>query len=178
MKVNDIKNQNCVLITIKAKHTTVGIMKVKVAQSCPTLQPYSMEFSRPEYWSGQPFPSPRDLPNPGIKPNAGALQVDSLLAEPQGKPNKYYSFSFRNKNTIGQYLEVIYQMDILATLNLIYQFDILATLNLIYCNHQLYPRTVTLQYIILFIYSIKFIKIFNFLAYLYVCLFYVPFISM
>ena len=45
-----------------------------------------MEFSRPEYWSGQPFPSPGDLPNPGIKPRSPALQVDSLPAEPQGKP--------------------------------------------------------------------------------------------
>ena len=45
-----------------------------------------MEFSRPEYWSGQLFPSPGDLPNPGIKPRYPALQVDSLPAEPQGKP--------------------------------------------------------------------------------------------
>ena len=44
-----------------------------------------MEFSRPEYWSGQPFPSPGDLPNPGIEPRAPALQADSLPAEPQGK---------------------------------------------------------------------------------------------
>jgi len=45
-----------------------------------------MEFSRPEYWSGQPFPSPWDLPNPGIKPGSPALQADSLPAEPQRKP--------------------------------------------------------------------------------------------
>ena len=45
-----------------------------------------MEFSSPEYWSGQLFPSPRDLPNLGIKPRSPALQVDSLPAEPQGKP--------------------------------------------------------------------------------------------
>ena len=38
----------------------------------------SMEFSRPEYWSGQPIPSPGDLPNPGIKPGSPALQADSL----------------------------------------------------------------------------------------------------
>ena len=48
----------------------------------------SMEFSRPEYWSGLPFPSPEDPPNPGIKHRSPALQADSLLAEPQGKPNK------------------------------------------------------------------------------------------
>ena len=46
----------------------------------------SMEFSRPEYWSGQPFPSPGDFPNPGIKLRSPALQADSLPAEPQGKP--------------------------------------------------------------------------------------------
>ena len=45
-----------------------------------------MEFSRPEYWRGQPFPSPRDLPNPGIEPRSPALQADSSPAEPQGKP--------------------------------------------------------------------------------------------
>ena len=45
-----------------------------------------MEFSRPEHWSGQPFPSPGGLPNPGIKPRSSALQADSLPAGPQGKP--------------------------------------------------------------------------------------------
>ena len=45
-----------------------------------------MEFSRPEYWSGQPSPSPGDLPNPGIEPRSPALQADSLPAEPRGKP--------------------------------------------------------------------------------------------
>ena len=45
-----------------------------------------MEFSRPEYWSEWPFPSPRDLPNPRIEPRSPTLQADSLPAEPQGKP--------------------------------------------------------------------------------------------
>ena len=45
-----------------------------------------MEFSRPEYWNGYPFPSPGDLPNPGIKSRSPTLQVDSLPAKPQGKP--------------------------------------------------------------------------------------------
>ena len=63
-------------------------MKVKVAQSCLTLcNPMdSMEFSRPEYWSGKPFPSPGELPYPGIKPRSPALQADSLPVEPQWKP--------------------------------------------------------------------------------------------
>ena len=45
----------------------------------------SLEFSRPEYWSGQLLPSPGDLPNPGIKPGLPALQADSLPAELSGK---------------------------------------------------------------------------------------------
>ena len=45
----------------------------------------SMEFSRPEYQSGQPFPSPGDLPNPRIKPRSPSLQADSLSAERQRK---------------------------------------------------------------------------------------------
>ena len=47
----------------------------------------SMEFSRPEHWSGQPFPSPGDLPDPGIKPRSSISQADSLPSEPPGKPN-------------------------------------------------------------------------------------------
>ena len=59
-----------------------------VAKSCPTLAtpwtvacqaPLSMGFSRQKYWSGLPFPSPGDLPKPGIKPGSLALQADSLL---------------------------------------------------------------------------------------------------
>ena len=44
--------------------------------------PLSMEFSRQEYRSGLPFPSPVDLPNAGIEPGSLALQADSLLSEP------------------------------------------------------------------------------------------------
>ena len=51
-------------------------------------------ISRQEYWSGLPFPSPGDLPNPGIKPMSPAFQADSLLSKPPGKPinNGYYMF--------------------------------------------------------------------------------------
>ena len=71
--------------TEKAKSS----LKVKVAQSCSTLCDlidYTMDFSRPEYWSGYPLPSPGDLPNPGIESRFPALRADSLSAEPQGKP--------------------------------------------------------------------------------------------
>ena len=43
-----------------------------------------MEFSRPEYWSGLSFPSPEDLPNPGIEPRSPALQADSFTSFPGG----------------------------------------------------------------------------------------------
>ena len=63
-------------------------------QLCPTLcnpidygppGTFVHGFSRQEYWSGYPFPSPRDLPDSGIKPRSLALQEDSLPAEPQRK---------------------------------------------------------------------------------------------
>ena len=64
-----------------------------VAKVCPTpvtpwtpQAPLSMEFSRQEYWSGLPVPSPEDLPHPGIKPRSPVLQADSLPSEPPGKP--------------------------------------------------------------------------------------------
>ena len=47
--------------------------------------PWSMEFSRQEYWSGLPFPSPGDLPNPGVEPRSSALQADTLPSEPPEK---------------------------------------------------------------------------------------------
>ena len=66
-----------------------SIMKVKVlvSQSCPTLfDPMdcslpgsSVEFSRQEYWSGLPFPTPEDLPNPGVEPRSPNLQADSFF---------------------------------------------------------------------------------------------------
>ena len=45
-----------------------------------------MRFSRQEYWSRLPFPSPEDLPDSGTEPGSPALQADSLTSEPQGKP--------------------------------------------------------------------------------------------
>ena len=53
----------------------------------------SMGFSRQKYWSGQPFPSPGDLPNPGIKPRFPSLQADSSPSEPPGKPCLIYNMS-------------------------------------------------------------------------------------
>ena len=74
----------------------------EVAQSCPTLcDPWtvacqaspSMGFSNQEYWSGLPFPSPGDLPNPGIEPGSPALQADALSSEPPGKPKQIVCYA-------------------------------------------------------------------------------------
>ena len=63
---------------------------VLVAKSCLTLAtpwtvvlqaPLSMGFPKQEYWSGLPFPSPGDLPDPGIKPRSPALQAHDLLTK-------------------------------------------------------------------------------------------------
>ena len=52
--------------------------------------PLSLGFPRQEYWSGLPFPSPGDLPEPGIKPEAPALAADSLPLSHQGSPCMFY----------------------------------------------------------------------------------------
>ena len=66
-----------------------------IVKPCPTLStswvvahwaPLFVGFPRQEYWSGLQFPAPGDLPDPGIEPGSPALQVDSLLIEPPGKP--------------------------------------------------------------------------------------------
>ena len=101
-------------------------MKVLVAQSCLTpcdpmgciacQAPLSMEFSRQVYWSGLPFPSSRDLPDPGIKPESPALQADyspSELQEDQQyihrskKGNRYLS------TDAGRPVAVVVAVDIL-----------------------------------------------------------------
>ena len=84
----------------------------EVARSCPTLcdpmdcglQTPPMGFSRQEYWSGSPFPSPGDLPDPGIEPRCAALQADALLSEPPGNPDSVHqtfelTYMIRHKNT-------------------------------------------------------------------------------
>ena len=63
--------------------------------ACQT--PLFMGFSRQEYWSGWPFPSPRDLPNQGFEPGSPARQADSLPSEPPGKPSKLDIYNRRRK---------------------------------------------------------------------------------
>ena len=52
---------------------------------CSSPSSSSMEFSRQEYWSGLPFPSPEDLPDPGIEPGSPTLQADTLPSETLGR---------------------------------------------------------------------------------------------
>ena len=89
-------------------------VKVLVTQSCPTLCDHMdcslpgssvHGISREEYWSGLPFPSPGDLPDPGIEPESPALQADSLPFEPPIKINmknciqaNYYKQKFKVKS--------------------------------------------------------------------------------
>ena len=66
--------------------------------------PLSMGFSRQEYWGGLPFPSPGDLPDPGIEPRSPTLEADALTS---GSPGKPYADGIRaGKNTLPRGQEV------------------------------------------------------------------------
>ena len=58
--------------------------------------PPSMDFSRQEYWSGLPFPSPGDLPDSGIEPRSPELQADALPSEPPGNPQKILNYKIQH----------------------------------------------------------------------------------
>ena len=62
--------------------------------------PLSMEFSRQEYWSGLPFPSPGDLPDPGIEPGSPTLRADALPSEPLGNTKRNRNFYLRVKGKV------------------------------------------------------------------------------
>ena len=65
----------------------------------------SMGFSRQEYWSGLPVPSPGDLPDPGIEPRSPALQADTLTSEPPGKPKIVKGLPFIRENFSRSFLQ-------------------------------------------------------------------------
>ena len=79
---------------IKNFHNTVKVKSLSHVQLFATpwtvahQAPPSMKFSRQEYWSGLPFPSTGDLPDPGIEPGSPALQADALPSEPPGNGNR------------------------------------------------------------------------------------------
>ena len=86
--------------TLSAEPGSISVCGSLVTKSCPALvtpwtvacqAPLSIGFLRQECWSGLPFPSPGDLPNPGTEPLSPALQADSLSIEPAGKPSERMS---------------------------------------------------------------------------------------
>jgi len=80
-----------------------------------------MKFSRQEYWSGFPYPPPGDVPNPGIEPRSPALQVDSLPAEPPGKPKNTEVGSLSSLQWIFQTQES--NRSLLHCRRILYQLD-------------------------------------------------------
>ena len=94
-----LPRSRCLLISW-LRLPSAGIVKVKplgrvqlfmTPWTLTQQAPPSLGFSRQEYWSGLPFTSPGDLPNPGTEPRSPALQVDSLLSGPRGKSKNYFS---------------------------------------------------------------------------------------
>ena len=76
--------------------------------------PLSMGFSRQEYWGGQPFPFPGDLPNPGIEPRSPALPAYSLPAELPEKPLSLNDLWYLNEGEVGLLKNNEYHTSILA----------------------------------------------------------------
>ena len=70
-----------------AEEVKVKSLSLCDPMDCSLQAPLSMGCSRQEYWSELPFPSPGDLPDPGMEPGSPALQANSLPSEPPGKPN-------------------------------------------------------------------------------------------
>ena len=87
LSITPLKGQfeSSVWVKVKVKllsHVRLFATPCSVAYHAPP----SIEFSRQEYWSGLPFPSPGDLPEPGMEPGSSSLQADALPSEPPGKP--------------------------------------------------------------------------------------------
>ena len=66
-----------------------------------------MAFSMQEYWSGLPFPSPEDLPDPGIEPGSPALEADALTSEPPGKRGLLVPCSLAGPLVIKQLMQMV-----------------------------------------------------------------------
>ena len=77
-----------VLIAQWARHLLSYVRLFATPSTVAWQAPPSLGFSRQEYWSGLPFSSPRDLPDPGIEPESLALQTEALPSEPPGKPRE------------------------------------------------------------------------------------------
>ena len=79
-----------------------------------------MGFSRQEYWCGLPFPSPGDLPDPGIESGPPALQADSLPSEPLGKPNPILASSGESGSFFLKFLQYIWSLLLRWSISLLY----------------------------------------------------------
>ena len=89
--LNNNVNSVCVCVWKKKKVKSLSCVKLFVTPWTVAYQvPPSMGFSRQEYWSGLPFPSPGDLPDPGTKPGSSTLQPDTLPSEPPGNTPLQY----------------------------------------------------------------------------------------
>ena len=85
---------HCAIWPLKVKAKLLSHVRLFTTPWTVAYQPPpSMGFSRQEYWSGLPFPSPGDLPDPGIEPKSPALQADALPSEPPGKPFGHWTTS-------------------------------------------------------------------------------------
>ena len=85
----------CVIWSLSSEVKSLSRVRLFVTPWTIAYQaPWSMGFSRQEYWSGLPFPSPGDLPDPGIKPGSPTLQADALPSEPPGSFIPYSHFFF------------------------------------------------------------------------------------
>ena len=126
-------------------------------QSCLTLcdpqtvacqPPLSMEFSRREYWSGLPFPSPGDLPNPGVEPGSPALQVDTLPSKPSGKPKEALQNSKRNSITTTipnlPTLIIIFRLNFIF--NFVYLIQNYLLMEFLFTDTYLYTNKITKSY--------------------------------
>ena len=83
----DVHNSSSHLWSIFSVYVSRSVMSDSaIPWTVANQAPLSMEISRQEYWSELPCPPPGDPPDPGIKPWSPALQADSLLSEPSGKP--------------------------------------------------------------------------------------------
>ena len=82
---NELK-KNIIIINSKSEWALSHVRLFVTLWTVANEAPLSMGLPRQEYWSGLPFPSPGDLPNPGLKPESPALQANSSPLSHQGNP--------------------------------------------------------------------------------------------
>ena len=107
VNLSSIPLQLPTLLVMKVKVKMKSLCRVRLFETLWTVvrqTSLSMGFSRQEYWSGFPSPSPGDLPDPGIKPGSPTLQAASLPSDPLGNPSHIWVL-ITNNNTTPPYSE-------------------------------------------------------------------------